>query len=972
MSAVVIVLYVIKTVTLTTGIDTGAAYTGSAGSNAFNAFDVRAENGTQVSTWTALDTIDGGAGVDTFNVQSGSAIALPAGATITGIEIANFLSNAGITLDTSAWTGLTSLTAAGLATTLTSALSTDVNSKAIGDISVTGGNAVTTSAVAGAITVASAAGAVTASTALQAAKAVAIDGGTSVTVNATGVTTGTVTVGATKAPTGAVVVNVSGDYTSGADLAIGQTKVTGGSTVSVVQASGITVLEAIAAATDATNNKTVTQGAVTVTGGTATTSVSVTQEAAVTKVTGNANGDGVIGVAMGNVTVNDVNNASTTKAGTISSVTLNNFAVATVNSGALTSLNLAGIGGTVNAGTLGALTKAANTALALNLNGVTTTNAVTIDTDITTLNVASTKASTIASLVTSATALNISGTAAVTITAMTDTALKAITSTSTAAVTIATPLELATAYTGGAGVDTITLGATTAAIATGAGNDVVTATGAVGKGGSVDLGAGVDTVVLTNTQADAADADTKFNAAFTNFEVLKLSDALGANTLDIANLGGVSQIVLSKGGADAAKSILDNVASGSTIEVVDASVGVVAQVKNAATGTADVLNLKLTNSTNAVAAFGKFTAANVETVKISTADAGLLADVAATKDTATLIAADATSVIVSGNNGLDLTNTGNVKITNFDASGVVADTAPTAAGAAVDTGANLGVTFVSANVTALASVTIRGGDGNDTLTGAATAAHTIYGGAGNDNITGGAAVNVLDGGAGDDTITGGALVDTISGGDGVDTIFGGAGDDIISAGAGNDRVTGELGQDSITLGAGRDEVTFVAGQSTSASPDTVTDFHVTTVAISATDANAIATQADFVATANAAVGGAEVDVLNFGGATVEADTVAPATGVAVGVNYSVLNGILTLSGSGASAVDTLGEWLVEASAVASTGTETLAFQFGGSTYVFSNGATDTLVALSGVTGVSGIANIYAGTAAIATNSILIG
>jgi S-layer protein len=110
-----------------------------------------------------------------------------------------------------------------------------------------------------------------------------------------------------------------------------------------------------------------------------------------------------------------------------------------------------------------------------------------------------------------------------------------------------------------------------------------------------------------------------------------------------------------------------------------------------------------------------------------------------------LVATGATSVVVTGNNGLNLTNTGNVAITTFDASGIVGD-------AAEDTAALLGVTFASANTTATATVAITGGAGNDVLTGNA-AKDIIIGGAGADNINGGVGIDNLTGGAGQDIFT---------------------------------------------------------------------------------------------------------------------------------------------------------------------------------------------------------------------------
>lgn len=137
------------------------------------------------------------------------------------------------------------------------------------------------------------------------------------------------------------------------------------------------------------------------------------------------------------------------------------------------------------------------------------------------------------------------------------------------------------------------------------------------------------------------------------------------------------------------------------------------------------------------------TAANVETINISTVDTGTAANTAATVDIATLVATSAKTVNVTGNNGLTLTNAGNVAITKFDASGVVGNGTD-------DTATNLAVTFASANATTTANVSITGGAGNDVLTGNA-AKDTIVGGAGTDRIDGGAGIDILTGGTGADT-----------------------------------------------------------------------------------------------------------------------------------------------------------------------------------------------------------------------------
>ena len=76
--------------------------------------------------------------------------------------------------------------------------------------------------------------------------------------------------------------------------------------------------------------------------------------------------------------------------------------------------------------------------------------------------------------------------------------------------------------------------------------------------------------------------------------------------------------------------------------------------------------------------------ANTETVNISALDSDTTTSDAV--HTLTLQATKATSVVVTGDAGLNMTNTGNTKITSFDASAVTA------------TASN--VTFASANTTA--------------------------------------------------------------------------------------------------------------------------------------------------------------------------------------------------------------------------------------------------------------------------------
>jgi len=669
-------------------------------------------NGTD-TTFTLGDKINGGAGTDTLNYVSAAAIAAaaPVGATLTSIENFNIISGAAITADTSgaAFSGITTLSTTGKS----SAGSTTVTAAATTNISATEGDLRPSGT-----------------------SQLVINGGKDVTVSSTGVTTnGTaltvatganaeILIGATTAAAGAV--NVTSTFKGADNEVAGDIFVKGGTTVTVNQST-----------TNTTTNATNVQGAVSVVGTAATTAVTVIQNALAAA---SATGLGRVGKTTGAVDVNDVNAASTTAAGSIATVTLTNAGAAVVNSGALTTLNLGGTLNAVNAGTLGALTTPANRTLALNLTGASqaTGTAVTIDSDITTLNLSgNTTASTLVSLVASgATTINVSGDGKVTLTGNTTGAVTAINVTNTKGAVFGTAIGAAVAFAGGAGDDGVTLSNTfTKAITLGAGNDKVTIGGTtVGTGGSVAGGDGTDTLVMTTAQALSLDDNSTFNSKFTSFETLELSSTnTDADVLDLDGINGVTTVKLNA--AVTTGFTLSNLASGGTVTLTTdgaTNPALVVGVKSALLGAADVLNLNLNKAT--LLAAGTVTATNVETVNINVADAAT-AGGAAVIHTLTLAATSATSVTVTGNNGLTLTNTNNAKITNFDASGVVAnDTVNTAGVAATtDTAANLAVRFVSANTTGTANVTIKGGAGDDTLSGT-VAIDTITGGAGIDTI----------------------------------------------------------------------------------------------------------------------------------------------------------------------------------------------------------------------------------------------
>lgn len=700
-----------QTFTLTTGTDN---LVGTADNDTFIAGE---SAGT--TTFTVGDQIDGGAGNDTLNwVQTAAITAVPVASKVTSVETVNVTSGSDITLDTTS------------SFADTTALNTNTS----------GANQTITAA---------ATQNVTATVALQAANAVAVNGGNNVTINATGVTTGTTTVGATTAAAGNVTVTSTGatlaDGAADTTQTQGAIGVTGGSKVNV------TTTGTVSGGSDNVDDA-LTLSAVNVTGNASTTEVTVTQTAAQTQVTGAA-GVGRAAIVNGAVTITDANATSATAAGTIATVSLNSYGNSTVNSGALTTLNLAGTGGTLGV-TAGALTTPVVDTLGLNVNGLTG-GVITLDADYKTLNLAgNTAASTIANVTgTGVTALNISGDANVTLTAQTLAAAKNITVTNTAGAALGTALANDVLFTGGAGADSISIGATTKAINMGAGDDVVTlSSGTLGAGGSLNGGEGVDTLVA-NTDGSAFVADP----AFGGFEVLRVAGAAAkgshnASGFTALEIGATAAVV-------GATTTFTGVAAGTGLTVLGNPAGDTTVTLANATGTNDSFGLTL-KSDGALTA-GSVTLAGVETVNITNTDT----DTTAHTNTLTLAATSAKDVVVTGNAGLNLTNA-NAAITNFDASGVT--------GAATDAAA-LAVTFISANTTVGENVTIKGGSGNDSLTGSATANDTIYGNDGADTLVYTGRADVFHGGAGADIFEVNALGTktaflTIADADSTDTI----------------------------------------------------------------------------------------------------------------------------------------------------------------------------------------------------------
>jgi uncharacterized repeat protein (TIGR01451 family) len=109
----------------------------------------------------------------------------------------------------------------------------------------------------------------------------------------------------------------------------------------------------------------------------------------------------------------------------------------------------------------------------------------------------------------------------------------------------------------------------------------------------------------------------------------------------------------------------------------------------------------------------------------------------------------------------------------------------------------------SASFSALRTVTISGGDGNDTIRGSQFDDKILAGG-GNDFVDGGPGDDAINGGAGNDTLVGDDGNDDLCGGDGNDILIGGLGNDMLCGNQGDDRLEGGDGDDYLNGGDGDD------------------------------------------------------------------------------------------------------------------------------------------------------------------------
>ena len=268
--------------------------------------------------------------------------------------------------------------------------------------------------------------------------------------------------------------------------------------------------------------------------------------------------------------------------------------------------------------------------------------------------------------------------------------------------------------TGSANSDSVTYtGTQFITVDTGAGNDTVRIEALDGSDikGRLIGGEGTDTLDMDAAVAAAATvANTPVSTKIEGFEVLKLGQANG-ETVELRFLG-TTQKVISAGTLAGGLTVRD-LANGGTFELTGAIAGATSiVVRDADLRTTDSVNLVLNGAAQLNNAVAELTVSNVETININSTYSGSTAP--AVVSTLDLAANVATSIVVTGNNGLDLTGSTLGAVTSFDASGVTAG----------------GVTFLGQNT---AATTIKGGAGDDVL-GGNTGNDTITLGAGSDTV----------------------------------------------------------------------------------------------------------------------------------------------------------------------------------------------------------------------------------------------
>ena len=338
--------------------------------------------------------------------------------------------------------------------------------------------------------------------------------------------------------------------------------------------------------------------------------------------------------------------------------------------------------------------------------------------------------------------------------------------------------------TGSSGTNTITVAAGQTYTG-GSGVDIVTSTAGAARTKAVDGGAGTaDRINLLHATDFGTDAAAKL---FKNFEVLSLGSAISADVTKFTN-STFTSVILNGGAA--------------------AVTGLNATQAGAITARA--------NGTYTLGVTGATTVGQLDTVAI-TVDDGLAAVNTITLTTPVLAGVETLNLVANDNVVINaLTSATALTNVNVTGAGTVSITSGALAlnvNSVIDASAvNKAVVldFVAATAN---GISLKAGDGDNTLTGTNIAGkgNLITSGNGNSTITGGQADDVITVGNGNNAITAAAGNDTITAGNGNNTIGAASGNNSITVGNGWNVITTGAGTDTITVGTGANVITAGAG-----------------------------------------------------------------------------------------------------------------------------------------------------------------
>ncbi len=353
----------------------------------------------------------------------------------------------------------------------------------------------------------------------------------------------------------------------------------------------------------------------------------------------------ITGTATGGTTLNGTSAADVTKvlnASSSTDVTVNSLkALATVE------LDSVSAGNTTVQFADSLLTGSADT-LTLNLKGNITTadgpiGTITVgnssaNTGFETVNVnSSTSASEITNIVTAAPTINITG----------DQNLEI-----TGAIALATAINAAD-FTGNLTVvvDSDTL-AKDVVVTGGTGDDSADFSDGFATGDSFDGGEGTDTITLTQAVAD----DASLTGTLTSVEQLGVSD-LGTGTIDMDNFSGVTRVIYDAGLTANGTATVDDAVSGITVEIdqvnlVAADASLVIDLKT--DGATDVASVVI-DTIDTGDGIASINAADAETFSLTVDDDTV--DATGTYVVASLTVSDATTINLSGDSTLTITDT---------------------------------------------------------------------------------------------------------------------------------------------------------------------------------------------------------------------------------------------------------------------------------------------------------------------------